>query len=102
MLAVGASISGFRVGYPRAHNHTISPLPCLGSVSRVSCSTGAHGVSERRSVHDEQPRPLGCMRAMRLGPVGHLIAHARLQCEGAAVLEDGLQLTLDAEEDVAL
>ena len=37
---------------------------------------------------------------MRLGAVGHLIAHPRRQMEHAAVLELRLQLALDAEENV--
>ena len=38
---------------------------------------------------------------MRLGIIGHLVAHSRPQCERAAVLQLGYQLALGAQQDVS-
>src|SRR5262249_37204195 len=54
------------------------------------------------SVHDEEPRALRRMRAMRISSVGHLVAHAGLERERAPIREIGVQLAVHAEDDVAL
>ena len=38
---------------------------------------------------------------MRLGPVGHLVAHTGLQREPAAVGQLGFKLALEHQQDVA-
>src|SRR5436190_17390419 len=46
------------------------------------------------SVHDEQARPVGGARAVRLFAVGDLVAHAGLEHDDTAVLELGVDLAL--------
>ncbi len=54
------------------------------------------------SVYDEESGTLRSMRTVRVGSIGHLVAHARLERERAAVLEIGVQFAVDAKKDVAL
>ncbi|MNF60334.1 hypothetical protein D3C84_419500 [compost metagenome] len=56
----------------------------------------------RGSVDDKEAGALLGVRAMGLGVVRHLIAHARRQGEDAAILQLGVQLPLEAEQNMAL
>ena len=61
-----------------------------------------HRSPSRRSIHDKQPRARRRARAMRIGAIGDLIAHAGLEHERASVLELGRQFAVDAKQDVPL
>src|SRR6476620_9151626 len=54
------------------------------------------------SVDDEEPRSAARTRAMRFRAVSHVIAHAWRQRESPAVHELGLQIALEAQQEVAL
>src|ERR1051326_2647734 len=56
----------------------------------------------RSSIHHEQSCALRRPRTMRLRTVGHLVAHTGRQLESAAVFQFGLELAIEAKEDVTL
>src|SRR3954464_4200143 len=75
----------------------IEPASALAIVSPSRSS-----VSSMVSVHNKEPCALVGVRAVRAVFVGHLIAHAGLQRERAAVVQVSDQLAIDAEDDVTL
>src|SRR3569833_4623684 len=81
-------------------NFTSWPVTAPGSAVRID-SPSLSSVSSM-SVHNEEARAARGVRTVRVGAVRDLIAHARLEHEGAAVLELGRQLARDTEKDVAL
>src|SRR5688572_2522569 len=54
------------------------------------------------SIDDKQPCTPARRGAMRLGAIRHLVTHARLQREAAAIGELGVELAFEAQENVAL
>src|SRR5262249_45039657 len=52
------------------------------------------------SIHNEQARTLVGARAMRLGAIGDLVAHARCERERAPVGKIGAEFAIYAEQDV--
>src|SRR4051812_7951171 len=76
---------------------------CLGSCTRTSRpQSSSRGPLPPALVDDEELRAGARRGAMRLGAVGDLVAHAGAQRERAAVGELGVQLALEAKEDVPL
>src|SRR5258706_327303 len=55
-----------------------------------------------RSIHNKEGRPVGRGRAVRLGLVRHLVAHAGPQHMAAAVFQFGVQFAFEAQENMAL
>src|SRR5690349_19943030 len=55
-----------------------------------------------RSIHDEQPGACLRARAMRLGVVRDLVAHAGLERERAPIFQLGMQLAFGAQQVMTL
>src|SRR6476469_4619843 len=69
---------------------------------RRSAPRAARTESVRRAVDDEEGRAALGERAMRLRPVGDLIAHAWREMEATAVAKLRFHLPGGAEQDVSL
>src|SRR5665213_3721392 len=53
-------------------------------------------------IHDKEARASFGMRAVGIGAVGDLVAHAGFEREGAPVFQIGRQFAIDAEKDMPL
>ena len=92
----GQSLDRFPVSpSPCSRSYTFNPVECVRRLPYLRPGWG-------RSVNNEERGAGGCRRTVRFRVVRHLVTHPGPQYEAPAIGELGVQLSVEAQQDVSL